>query len=72
MSWFSWDAAGTAAAPDPASLAVIGPGAAAGNDPHTHIGVIGEIAGQAVVLKVEDNYLIQRDGLLRLTDAPYS
>jgi Xaa-Pro dipeptidase len=30
-----------------------------------------EIAGRLVVLKVEDNYLIQRDGLRRLTDAPY-
>jgi Xaa-Pro aminopeptidase len=31
-----------------------------------------EIAGRAVVLKVEDNYLVQQDGLRRLTDAPYA
>jgi Xaa-Pro aminopeptidase len=31
-----------------------------------------EIAGQVVVLKVEDNYLVQQDGLRRLTDAPYA
>ena len=31
-----------------------------------------EVAGQAVVLKVEDNYLVQQDGLRRLTDAPYA
>jgi Xaa-Pro dipeptidase len=31
-----------------------------------------EIAGQVVVLKVEDNYLVQQDGLRRLTDTPYA
>jgi Xaa-Pro aminopeptidase len=31
-----------------------------------------EIAGRALVLKVEDNYLIQQDGLRRLTNAPYN
>jgi len=31
-----------------------------------------EIASRTVVLKVEDNYLIQQDGLRRLTDAPYA
>jgi Xaa-Pro dipeptidase len=31
-----------------------------------------EISGRTVVLKVEDNYLVQQDGLRRLTDAPYS
>jgi Xaa-Pro aminopeptidase len=31
-----------------------------------------EIAGRMVVLKVEDNYLVQPDGLRRLTDAPYA
>jgi Xaa-Pro dipeptidase len=31
-----------------------------------------EIAGRAVVLKVEDNYVVERDGLRRLSDAPYA
>ena len=31
-----------------------------------------EIAGLLVVLKIEDNYLVQQDGLRRLTDAPYA
>jgi Xaa-Pro aminopeptidase len=31
-----------------------------------------EIAGQVLVLKVEDNYLVQQNGLRHLTDAPYA
>ncbi len=31
-----------------------------------------ETAAGTVVLKVEDNYLVQQDGLRRLTDAPYA
>lgn len=31
-----------------------------------------ETGGRTVVLKVEDNYLVQQDGLRRLTDAPYA
>jgi Xaa-Pro dipeptidase len=30
-----------------------------------------EIKGHPVVLKVEDNYVVEQDGLRRLTDAPY-
>jgi Xaa-Pro dipeptidase len=30
-----------------------------------------QAAGRVVVLKVEDNYVVQRDGLRRLTNAPY-
>jgi len=30
-----------------------------------------DIAGRTVVLKVEDNYVVTRDGAKRLTDAPY-
>lgn len=30
-----------------------------------------EVNGRFVLLKVEDNYFIERDGLRRLTDAPY-
>ncbi len=31
-----------------------------------------QTAERTVVLKVEDNYLVQQDGLRRLTDAPYA
>ena len=31
-----------------------------------------ELAGQTVVLKVEDNYVVEQDGLRRLTGAPYA